>query len=147
MPVILPFPLFFCLLATLTYVMMQLPRYSRDGDIGLRQSFDRKYSNPKTSTREEAWQRLVALANAPSTEVTWLYSLAFAIVLTLVFVGALAYAAPQSSNQIIFFSAVTVLAGAFFGEDIINRWRRAHRYNRSSEEQIAILERIRFTVD
>lgn len=120
-----------------------LLNYSKDGDLKLRNKTLRYFSIE--SSREQAWERLSALANAQATEVTWNTSLFIAILSALVFVGLLQYSktVPDTSTTttILFFVSLSVVFGL---QDAVIRWKSAHRKHAAAQEQIQIIERLKW---
>jgi hypothetical protein len=120
-----------------------LLNYSKDGDLKLRNKILRYYS--RESTREEAWARLSALANAQATEVTWNTSLFVALVSALAFLGLLQYAKrlenSPTTTSVLFFLCLSIVFGL---QDGVIRWKAAHRKNASAQEQIQIIERLKW---
>jgi hypothetical protein len=119
--------------------------YSKDGDIKLRRERSRTFSAPEFSTRDQAWERLTALANANATEVSWNTSLFVALVSSLVFLGLAGYlraAPPSASNTGM--AWLIALFSVFALQDVVNRWKQAHRRNASAQESVDIIERLRW---
>lgn len=119
--------------------------YSKDGDIRLRRERSRTYSSPSASTRDDAWERLTALANANATEVSWNTSLFVALVSSLMFLGLASYLRsmpPTPSNTGM--AWLIALFTVFALQDVVNRWKQAHRRNASAQESVDIIERLRW---
>ena len=120
-----------------------LINYSKDGDLKLRNKTLRFYA--VESSREEAWKRLSALANAQATEVTWNTSLFVAIVSALVFLALIQYAKrvpdTTSTTNILFFVALATVFGL---QDGVIRWKSAHRKHAAAQEQVEIIERLKW---
>jgi hypothetical protein len=122
--------------------------YSKDGDLELRtKSALNRYSDPTKSSDNDAWQRLLALANASATEVTWNTSLFVAFASGLVFLGLIAHARgphvaslPPNDTAILWILAVFTVFGL---QDAVQRWKSAHRKHALASEQISIIERLR----
>lgn len=142
-------PWLFGAAAAICGVGFTLVKYSRDGDLDHRAKFVRSaFADTSKTTDKEAWIRLSLLANASATEVTWNTSLFVAIVSSLVFMGLLSHARgvyvaalqPATSGIIWLVSLLTV----FGMQDLVIRWKSAHRKHATAAEQTSIIERLRW---
>jgi hypothetical protein len=139
----------FAVAALVSGVGFTLLKYSRDGDLDHRAKYVKnEYANPLKTTEKEAWIRLNLLANASATEITWNTSLFVAIVSSFVFMGLLSHARgnyvaplqPTTSGILWILSLLTV-----FGlQDVVIRWKSAHRKHANAAEQTSIIERLRW---
>jgi hypothetical protein len=142
-------PWLFGAAAAIGGVGFTLLRYSRDGDLDHRAKFVKsEFADPTKTTDKEAWIRLSLLANASATEVTWNTSLFVAIISSFVCMGLVSHARgiyvtplhPTTSGMIWLISLLTV-----FGlQDLVIRWKSAHRKHASAAEQTSIIERLRW---
>lgn len=143
---------FWGVFASLVYagIGYTLLTYSLDGDLSLRtKSQGTKYADPRISSEEESWERLRLLANANATEVTWNTSMFVALVSSLVCVSLVSYANSQYNSASGLNTTTTgivwliSLSTVFIMQDIIERWKSAHRKHAVASEQEAIINRLR----
>lgn len=120
--------------------------YSRDGDMDLRIKQKEKLKQRNLKTDDESWDALSALIQADSTEVTWNTSFFVSIVSSLVFLGLVDYSkkhelTPSTVGLVWLVSLVSV----FFLQDLVIRWKAAHRKSAAIFEKISIVEQLRWT--
>jgi hypothetical protein len=123
--------------------------YSKDGDLALRAgSRANPFADAQSTSREQAWGRLSALANASATEVTWNTSIAVALVSSVAFVGLAAFlrggVAPPPPPAMLGATWLLALFTVFGLQDVVQRWKQAHRKNATAQEQLEIIQRLRW---
>jgi hypothetical protein len=120
-----------------------LLRYSRDGDMDLRVKKVTKFADASITTNYEAWDKLEKLLHADSTEVTWNTSMFVSIVTSFLFLGLLASEDGQPKNTVQ--KWFLVVLSVFFLQDLVIRWKAAHRKSAATFEKLSILERLRWS--
>ena len=123
--------------------------YSADGDLALRAKTRARFSDAASSSRDEAWARMATLANTNATEVTWNTSLAVALVASFAFLGLAAHLRgeggtppPPATVGVAWLLALFIVFGL---QDTVSRWKQAHRKHALAQEQLDILQRLRWT--
>lgn len=117
--------------------------YSKDGDLKNSEKVDKKINR---FSREEAWERLIHLSNYENYEVNWNTSFFVAFVSSFVFLACISYARElknldsKTTTMLWFISIFTVFAL----QDIILRWKMAHRKQSLLREKNALITKIRF---
>ena len=117
-----------------------LMRYSSDGDLALQKKVPLKIKN-----KEQAWERLTDLTNAVATEVNWNTSVFVAIASTLVILPCYRIIDHSNPRQ---FSALWILSVLviFTLQDVVVRWKQAHRKHASAKEQTEIIKMLRWEI-
>lgn len=137
-----------------------LLKYSRDGDNENRVRAMSMYANKDKTTQKEAWTQLRNLANFQLVEVTWNVFMFIAIVSSLAFLGlagkligdyrptlAASGSASKSGNKTdVGVGAVTMLFAliVFSLQDLVHKWRNAHRRHPLLKEMIDIMDRLQY---
>ena len=116
--------------------------YSKDGDIKNREVIS---TNIKKLNLEDAWSKLILLSNFENSEVNWNTSLFVAFVSSVVFLGCVSYAREletldSKTTAMLWFISVFTVFGL---QDIIFRWKMAHRKQALIAEKMALIEKIR----
>ena len=115
-----------------------LLRYSKDGDLHLQKTKNETLYLTPTS----AWERLSDLVRANATEVNWNTTLFVAISSTLVLMGVY----KKFANDAVTCWALSVFVIYAF-QDIVIRWKQAHRKHATSREQMKLIENLRWGND
>jgi hypothetical protein len=118
-----------------------LLRYSKDGDLNLQEIKEKK----KKLNKDELWNKLSDLANATATEVNWNTSLFISLSSSLILLGV--YKNIDFFNSKHLFSAWLVSVFVIYAfQDIVVRWKQAHRKHAISKEQIELIKELRWFV-
>jgi hypothetical protein len=137
-----------------------LLNYSRDGDLELQEKNNifqknkkyKNYADSKLTTTSEAFERLDLLLNADATEVTWNTSMFVALVSSFVVLSLVDYSVSESfhfntrhikSSTTGIVWIITILT-VFGLQDIIIRWKNAHRKHAAKREKYNILKRLQY---
>jgi hypothetical protein len=118
--------------------------YSKDGDL---KNMNVLKNEINLLSKEEAWERLVVLSNYENIEVSWNTSLFVAFVSSFVFLACVSYAKEidtldsKTTAMLWFISIFTV----FGMQDIIFRWKMAHRKQSLIKEKLALITKLRLT--
>jgi hypothetical protein len=148
-----------------------LLKYSRDGDTENRnKTKNNAFANEKKTTRDEAWKELRNLSNYTLVEVTWNVFMFIAIVSTMAFLGLAGKLLNeqrdnfshlqkyiQSSSQPTTQSvnqnqsgvgAISVLfcLVIFSLQDLVHKWRNAHRRHPLNKEMNDIMDRLQYSL-
>ncbi len=121
-----------------------LMTYSKDGDLKNLEATKNEFN---LLSKEEAWERLILLSSYENIEVTWNTSLFVAFVSSFVFLGCISYAKElekldsKTTAMLWFISIFTV----FGMQDIIFRWKMAHRKQSMIKEKLALITKLRIT--
>lgn len=131
------------LTAGLGYTLLN---YSTDGDMDLRVNQKKKLKKRNIVSEDEAWNHLLVLINAESTEVTWNSSMFIALVSSQVFLGLLAF----TRNKKVCASLwgllwLTSVLCVFLLQDLVIRWKAAHRKSAAMFEKVSIIEQLRWS--
>jgi hypothetical protein len=118
-----------------------LLKYSKDGDASNRSKIRSLYADSTKTSDEEAWAQLSDLTNLQTAEVTWNVFMFIAIVSTLAFIGCsdIVVKTPSTLPLVSFALAVSV----FSLQDLVHKWRNAHRRNPVVKEMNDIILRLR----
>ena len=118
--------------------------YSKDGDMKNRSSGLRSvYADSKITTSEEAWDHLKILADSQLVEVTWNVFMFVAIISTFAFLGLSDYIVIlTNSRKSIGFVALLFVLIVFSLQDLVHKWRNAHRRHPLLKEMHDIMERL-----
>jgi hypothetical protein len=137
-----------------------LLKYSRDGDLELQEKNIKKsknknyknYADSELTTSSEAWERMELLLNADSTEVTWNTSMFVALISSLVVLALVDYGVCESfttksrhlkSSTTGMIWIVTIFT-VFGLQDLIIRWKNAHRKHAATREKNNVLKRLQY---
>ena len=101
-----------------------------------------KYADYMKTRDSEAWDRLQNLMHADSTEVTWNTSMFVSIVSGFLFLSLISEC-PAVRNPIQ--KWFLVVLSTFLLQDLVIRWKAAHRKSASNYEKLSILERLRWS--
>ena len=127
-----------------------LLKYSRDGDNNNRVKASTVYADEKKTTLTEAWKQLRNLANYQLVEVTWNVFMFIAIVSTLAFLGLSGKLISEySTNYVekrVGIGAVSLLFAmiVFSLQDLVHKWRNAHRRPPLIKEMNDIMDRLQY---
>jgi hypothetical protein len=160
---------FLCASILIFGVGFTLIKYSRDGDNENRiKTLKTAYADEKKTTEKEAWDHLRNLANYPLVEVTWNVFMFIAIVSTMSFLGLagkMISEIPSSSfnfnpaisplnsispisptNSKTWIGAISLLFGliVFSLQDLVHKWRNAHRRHPLVKEMNDIMDRLQY---
>ena len=115
-----------------------LLRYSSDGDLHLQ-----KPRQEMVGKIKESWERLELIANSNATEVNWNTSLFVAIASSLIIVGLNNNDSTNlRTTGTIWLVCVFVI---FTLQDIVIRWKQAHRKHALSKEQLRLIKFLRYS--
>lgn len=115
-----------------------LLRYSADGDLTLQ-----KKTHVSVKSEDEAWDRLNDLAGAAATDVNWNTSLFVALSASLILLGIFKQTDFHNKSHVISCWIISVLV--IFGlQDIVVRWKQAHRKHAISKEQLNLISHLRW---
>lgn len=135
-----------CLLASATIfgVGFTLMKYSRDGDSENRLKKGKTiFANVEKTSAEEAWTELKNLASYPLVEVTWNVFMFIAIVSTFAFLGL----AGTLSQENVGTTSFLFLLLIFSIQDLVHKWRNAHRRHPLVKDMTDIMERLKNQYD
>jgi len=165
---------FLCASILVFGVGFTLIKYSRDGDNENRiKTLKTAYADEKKTTDKEAWDHLRNLANYPLVEVTWNVFMFIAIVSTMSFLGLAGKMIsettsssssffnfnpnpispispitnnPNSTNSKTWIGAISLLFGliVFSLQDLVHKWRNAHRRHPLVKEMNDIMDRLQY---
>ena len=139
-----------------------LLKYSRDGDLELQEKNIRdqnrnkkNYADYNQTSTSEAWERLELLLNSDATEVTWNTSMFVAVVSSLVVLALVDYGVSEAfvlkkrhitsaTTGVIWIISIFTVFGL---QDLIIRWKNAHRKHAATREKINVLKRLQFDYD
>jgi|GEM_PF-2100343 len=125
--------------------------YSRDGDFANRVKTKTRtvYSDPVKTSEKDAWDQLKNLANSQLVEVTWNTFMFVSLVSAMVFLGLSSKILDQYKKQIDKNDKISVGAPAFLFvlivfclQDLVHKWRNAHRRHPLLKEMTDIMERL-----
>ena len=114
-----------------------LLRYSSDGDLHLQKPRQAEIENIKDS-----WERLELIANSNATEVNWNTSLFVALASSLIIVGLNNQLTNLRTTGTLWLVSVFVI---FTFQDIVVRWKQAHRKHALSKEQLRLIKYLRYS--
>jgi len=120
-----------------------LLKYSKDGDIKLRNNAS-IFADSSQTNENQAWERLNDLA--VSTDVSWNTSLFVAIVSSFFTLSLISYSRAMkdmNANTTGMLWLISI-ASVFFLQDLVIRWKTAHRKQAVIKEQMSIMERLRW---
>jgi hypothetical protein len=136
-----------CLLgsATIFGIGFTLMKYSRDGDSENRLKRGKTiFADAEKTSAEEAWDELRNLATYPLVEVTWNVFMFIAIVSTLAFLGLAGKLVNlHSENVSVGATSLLFLLIVFSLQDLVHKWRNAHRRHPLLKDMIDIMERLK----
>lgn len=112
-------------------------RYSADGDLHLQ-----KPRHDVVGKIKESWERLELIANSTATEVNWNTSLFVAITSSLIIIGLNNQLTNLRTTGTIWLVCVFVI---FTLQDIVVRWKQAHRKHALSKEQLRLIKYLRYS--
>ena len=147
---------FLCASLLVCGVGYTLLKYSRDGDNENRiKNVKTAYADEKKTTEKEAWGQLRNLANYPLVEVTWNVFMFIAIVSTMSFLGLAGKMMSESpsgeytnnnNGKKTWIGAISLLFGliVFSLQDLVHKWRNAHRRHPLVKEMNDIMDRLQY---
>lgn len=120
--------------------------YSRDGDMDLVSTQKQKLKSKIKLGEIEMWESLQALIQAESTEVTWNTSMFVSLVSSFMFLGFLSYSKKHElTSTTVAILWILSLLSVFFLQDLIIRWKSAHRRSASTFEKLGLVEQLRWS--
>lgn len=138
----IPLPLFAFTAFVVAFACLLLPRYSRDGDLAEKHQGSRE---GKALSKVDAWDRLRVLCTVQSSEVTWIHTFSTSLVIALTFVFLLHVCVDTPpSSAMLFLASFFAFTVAFAMQDAVIRWKKAHRYNPTEQEQLHLIEMLRY---
>jgi hypothetical protein len=164
---------FLCASILIFGIGFTLIKYSRDGDNENRiKNLKTAYADEKKTTEKEAWDHLRNLANYPLVEVTWNVFMFIAIVSTMSFLGLAGKMISETTsssssssssssfnnfnpdtispisptNRKTWIGAISLLFGliVFSLQDLVHKWRNAHRRHPLVKEMNDIMDRLQY---
>ena len=120
--------------------------YSKDGDMDLLSNQKKKLKLKNDFSETELWDALQSHISSETTEVTWNTSMFVSIISSLIFVGLLSYSKkhPLTSSTVGLLWIISLLS-VFCLQDLIIRWKAAHRKSASTFEKLALVEKLRWS--
>jgi hypothetical protein len=102
------------------------------------------FSNSEKSSDNQAWERIQQLIHAESTEVTWNTSMFVSLLSSFLFLGLLCEGKESLKNPLQ--KWFTVFISVFLLQDLVVRWKAAHRKSAATYEKLSIIERLRWSL-